>query len=112
MQSARRQKYCNGYSDTVFKGKRITCRKSGALQHNTEKAEDHPYIAVYKSRCGSIRVDKSRGNISEEFAVKAQALAKDYLTRAKQESEYAQKQYLTDMQKDNIYRKAATLLNK
>jgi hypothetical protein len=111
MQSARRQKYCNGYSDIVLKGKRITCRKAGAMRHNTEKADNHPYIAVYKSRTGSIRVDKSRGNISEEFAAKAQKLAKDYLMRAKQEPEYANEQYLADMQKDNIYRKTAMLLN-
>ncbi|MDD4492946.1 MAG: DUF6076 domain-containing protein [Eubacteriales bacterium] len=112
MQSARRQKYCNGYSDISLKGKRIACRKAGAMRQNTEKATDHPYIAVYKSRTGSIRVDKSRGNISEEFAVKAQKIAKDCLMRAKQEPEYARKQYLTDMQKDSIYRETARLLNK
>lgn len=111
MQSARRQKYCNGYSDITLKGKRITCRKAGAMRQNIEKAADHPYISIYKSRTGSIRVDKSRGNITKEFAAKAQKIAKDYLTKARQDPDYAKKQYLVDMQKDDIYSKAAKLLN-
>lgn len=111
MQSARHQKYCNGYSDETYKGKRLTCRKVGALRQNKEKAVDHPYISIYKSRCGSIRVDKSRGNITEEFANKALKLAKDYLTKAKQDLEYAKKQYLADMQKDALYAETVRLLN-
>lgn len=111
MQSARHQKYCNGYSDEIYKGKRLTCRKVGALRQNKEKAVDHPYISIYKSRCGSIRVDKSRGNITEEFANEALKLVKDYLTKAKKEPEYAKKQYLADMQKDTLYAKTVQLLD-
>lgn len=111
MQSARRQKYCNGYSDIVFKGKRLTCRKAGALKQNTEKAGDHPYIAVYKNRTGGIRVDKSRGNITQEFAETAVQIAKEHLELAKQNPEYAKKQYIADMQKDTLYTETAKRLN-
>jgi len=111
MQSARHQKYCNGYSDETYKGKRLTCRKVGALRQNKEKSVDHPFVSIYKSRTGSIRVDKSRGNITEEFANEALKLAKDYLTKAKKEPEYAKKQYLADMQKDTLYAKTVQLLD-
>lgn len=111
MQSARRQKYCNGYSDITFKGKRLPCRKAGALKQNTEKSTDHPYISIYKSRTGSIRVDKSRGKITEEFAEAGMRLAKEHLARAKKEPEYAKKQYLADMTKDNLYAEIVKALN-
>lgn len=110
MQSARHQKYCNGYSDETYKGKRLTCRKVGALRQNKEKSVDHPFVSIYKSRTGSIRVDKSRGNITEEFANKALKLAKDYLTKAKKEPEYAKKQYPVDMKKDNLYAEVIRIL--
>lgn len=110
MQSARHQKYCNGYSDEIYKGKRLTCRKVGALWQNKEKSVDHPFVSIYKSRTGSIRVDKSRGNITEEFANEALKLAKDYLTKAKQEPEYAKKQYPVDMKKDNLYAEVIRIL--
>lgn len=111
MQSARHQKYCNGYSDEKLKGKRLTCRKVGSMRQNKEKAEDHPYISVYKSRCGSIRVDKSRGHLNDEFVAKAMELAKEYLNKAKLSPEYAKKQYLTDMAKDNLYAEVIRILN-
>jgi hypothetical protein len=110
MQSARHQKYCNGYSDETYKGKRLTCRKVGALRQNKEKSVDHPFVSIYKSRTGSIRVDKSRGNITEEFANEALKLAKDHLTKAKQEPEYAKKQYPVDMKKDNLYAEVIRIL--
>ena len=111
MQSARHQKYCNGYSNETMKGKRLTCRKVGSMRQNKEKAEDHPYISVYKSRCGSIRVDKSRGHLNDEFVAKAMELAKEYLNKAKLSPEYAKKQYLTDMAKDNLYAEVIRILN-
>lgn len=81
------------------------------MRQNKEKSVDHPFVSIYKSRTGSIRVDKSRGNITEEFANEALKLAKDYLTKAKKEPEYAKKQYLADMQKDTLYAKTVQLLD-
>ena len=38
-------------------------------------------------------------------------LAKEYLNKAKLSPEYAKKQYLTDMAKDNLYAEVIRILN-
>lgn len=113
MKSARRQIYCNGYSNETQKnGTRLTCRQVGAMWQRNEKADADPVKQTYESRTGSIRVDKSRGNITEEFAKIALSLARDKKHKALQDHEYMKKQYIADMQKDKLYRDVAELLKK
>lgn len=112
MQSARKQKYCNGYSDEYLKDKRLTCRKVGAMRKQAEAANDNPVKALCKNRCGCIRVEKSRGVITPEFAEAAINLAIEHRYTALQKPEYAKKQYALDMAKDKLYQDTAERLKK
>lgn len=113
MQTARRQVYCNGYSkEYLNNGKRLTCRQVGAMWQRNEKADADPVKQIYESRTGSIRVDKSRGNITADFAEAALRLARDRKHKALQDHEYMKNRYYTDMQKDKLYRDTAEFLKK
>lgn len=103
MQSAARQKYCNGYAPFKLKGKPITCRKYAARINRKELVEGNPVIRLYKNRCSAIRVEKSRETISPEFAAAALDLAKRRMQLAKQNSEYANGQYLSDISREKLY---------
>lgn len=103
MQSAARQKYCNGYAPFKLKGKPITCRKYAARINRKELVEGNPVIRLYKNRCSAIRVEKSRETISPEFAAAALDLAKRRMQLAKQNPEYANGQYLSDMSREKLY---------
>ena len=111
MTSARRQKYCSGYAPFLIKGKRIPCRKYGARINRKEYAEDNPLIAIYKNRCSAIRVEKSRGTITEEFASAARALAKEHKQQALHNNAYAARQYGTDMSREKLYADTDKKLN-
>lgn len=113
MQSARRQVYCNGYSNEYQEnGNRLTCRQVGAMWKRNEKADADPVKKIYESCTGKIRVDKSRGKITQEFAKAASSLARDRQHQALQDHEYMKKQYALDMQKNKLYRDTAELLKK
>lgn len=82
------------------------------MRQNKEKAEDHPYISVYKSRCGSIRVDKSRGHLNDEFVAKAMELQRNITwTKAKLSPNTLKKQYLTDMAVATTFYEVIRILN-
>lgn len=68
MTSARKQKYCNGFSPYMLRGKRTTCRKYAASIKRKERQEDNPVVAIYEKRASAIRAEKSRGTITSEFA--------------------------------------------
>lgn len=104
MQSATRQKYCTGYAPFKLKGKAITCRKYAARINRREYAKDNPLVYIYKNRCSAIRMEKRRGTITEEFAKVALGIAKESLERAKNEPEYANGQYETDMSREKLYK--------
>ena len=106
MTSARRQQYCNGIAPYEVRGKKTTCRKYAASIHRKELAAADPVIDLYNRRCAAIRVEKGRQTISPEFAKAAKALAKEYKLRAKQDAEYAKKQYLLDMSREQLYAEA------
>lgn len=103
MTSARRQQYCNGISPYERKGKQLTCRKYAASINRKELAAADPVVDLYNRRCAAIRTEKGRGTISEEFAEAAKKLAKEYKFRAQQDTEYAKKQYIVDMQREKLY---------
>lgn len=106
MTSARRQQYCNGIAPYEVRGRKITCRKYAASIHRKELAAADPVIDLYNRRCAAIRVEKGRQTISPEFAKAAKALAKEYKLRAKQDAEYAKRQYLLDMSRERLYAEA------
>lgn len=97
------QRYCNGLSNEVVNGSRLTCHQVAAKRNKKESSKSDPRKDVYRSRTGSIRVDESRGIISKDFSQKAKALAKEYLERAIVDFEYAVNHYREDMKKDNLY---------
>lgn len=103
MTSAKRQMYCNGYAPVLLKGRKITCRKYAARMSEKERAADNPLTVIYKNRSSAIRVEKSRGTISEEFADVALRLAKENWQKAKFDDIYAEQQYAHDMERENLY---------
>ena len=107
MLTARRQKYCNGYAPFKHNGKRVTCRRYAASINLKERCENDPALRIYRNRCGSIRVDKSRGKITPEFAELATRLAEDRMYRAVEETEYELTQYPRDMEKKKLYEDTA-----
>lgn len=113
MQSARRQVYCNGYSnETLENGTRLTCRQVGAKLKRAERADADPVKQEYERRRSAIRAELSRKYITAEFAEAAKQLARDHKLQALKDHDYMKKQYFADMQKDKLYRDSAELLKK
>ena len=103
MQSAARQKYCSGYAPFMLKGKPITCWKYAARTNRKELVEGNPVIRLYKNRCSTIRNEQKRGTVTPEFAAAAKALAKSRMQLAKQNHEYTNEQYISDMSREKLY---------
>ena len=103
MASAARQKYCTGYAPFKLKGKAITCRKYAARINRKELAAGNPVIRIYKNRCSVLRMERKRGTVTEEFAATALDLAKERMQRAKEDAEYANSQYESDMSREKLY---------
>ena len=111
MTSAARQKYCTGYAPFKVKGKAITCRKYAARVNRKELADGNPVIRIYKNRCSAIRVERQRVKIDNTLATAALALAKEYMQLAKNDPDYANGQYETDMSRERLYAEADRRLN-
>lgn len=111
MTSAARQKYCTGYAPFKVKGKAITCRKYAARINRKELADGNPVIRIYKNRCSAIRVERQRVKIDNALATAALALAKEYMQLAKNDLDYANGQYETDMSRERLYAEADRRLN-
>jgi len=107
MTSASRQQYCNGYAPVLLKGRKITCRKYAARMSEKERAADNPITVIYRNRTSAIRVERSRGKITREFADIALRLAKEKWQMAKFDDEYAQNKYERDIARDNLYNETA-----
>lgn len=103
MTSTARQKYCTGYAPFKLKGKAITCRKYAARINRKELAAGNPVIRIYKNRCSVLRMERKRGTVTEEFASTALDLAKERMQRAKEDAEYANSQYESDMSREKLY---------
>ncbi len=109
MTNSHLQRYCNGLSGIKNRaGKELTCRAVGKRRRQQELAENDPILRKYKTVCNGIRKDVSRGNISEEIAEAAKKAAKDCKERAKQNNEYANGAYFTDMNKNRLYAAVTT----
>ena len=103
MTAAARQKYCTGYAPFKLKGKAITCRKYAARINRKELAAGNPVIRIYKNRCSVLRMERKRGTVTEEFAAAALDLAKERMQQAKEDTEYANSQYESDMSREKLY---------
>lgn len=103
MTSARKQKYCNGFSPYMLRGKRTTCRKYAASIKRKERQEDNPVVAIYEKRASAIRAEKSRGTITSEFASMATFVAKNNMLRAQESYEYLTTRYAKDMSRKKLY---------
>lgn len=113
MQSARRQKYCSyGTAPELYHGEKISCRRYAIIRGKAERAKDNPIKAAYEKRCAAIRSEKSRGTISAEFAMAAQAMAKCRLEQAEEDDAYAAKAYYTDLGRTKLYADAEKRLNR
>ena len=106
MTSARRQRYCSGMSPYTFRGKQISCKQYAASINRKELATADPVVDIYNRRCGAIRSEKSRGTITAELAAKAKELALEHKLHAQEDPQYANTQYLLDMQRNALYAEA------
>jgi len=68
-------------------------------------------IRIYKNRCSAIRVERQRVKIDDALATAALALAKEYMQFAKNDPDYANGQYETDMGRERLYAEADRRLN-
>lgn len=104
MESLRKQKYCTGFAPLdITDGKELTCRQYAAMVGRKELAGNDPVKDIYTKRCACIRSEASRGKISEDFAEAAKNLAKELKTRYDYNKKYTFKEYLRDMERDNLY---------
>lgn len=98
MESARRQKYCNGIAPVLSRsGKKITCRKYATQINRKERAADDPVTAAYNTRMNYIRKNESRGIFDHEYACIAKEYAAYCLERANLDDEYLSSRYYQDM---------------
>ena len=104
MENQKKQIYCKGispYKDD--NGEYYSCSQQGVRNHEPQIAENEPLHAMYNARRDSIRKEKNRGKISVEFAELARITAREYLNQALRIPAYAQKQYESDLKKENLY---------
>ena len=111
MTSAARQKYCTGYAPFKVKGKAITCRKYAARINRKEYADANPIVRLYKNRCSALRMERKRGKHDDVLTNTALDVAKEYMQRAKNDPNYANGQYETDMSRERLYAEADRRLN-
>ena len=94
-----------------MKGKAVTCRKYAARINRKEYADANPIIRLYKNRCSAIRVERKRVKIDDALATAALALAKEYMQLAKNDPDFANGQYETNMSREKLYAEADRRLN-
>jgi len=103
MESARKQKYCNGTApEKSHSGKTITCRKYATSIKRKERAADDPVVAAYITRMNYIRKNESRGIFNHEYALVAKTYALACRERADLDDEYLKNGYYQDMSSKNF----------
>lgn len=55
-------------------------------------------------------MERKRGTVTEEFAATALDLAKERMQRAKEDAEYANSQYESDMSREKLYAEVDKML--
>ena len=100
--NARRQKYCTGYAPEEYGG--LTCVQVGNRmgREAREKAENRPAIVQYHQAVNAIDKRIERGTLERDIAVKAKAHAKELISGAITDADYANGKYKEDMTPDAL----------
>ena len=100
--NARRQKYCTGYAPEEYGG--LTCVQVGNRmgREEREKAENRPAIVQYHQAVNAIDKRVERGTLEREIAAKAKAYAKELVSGAIADADYANGEYKEAMTPDAL----------
>ena len=100
--NARKQKYCTGYAPEEYGG--LTCVQVGNRmgREAREKAENRPAIIQYHQAVNAIDKRVERGTLEREIAAMAKALAKELVSGAIVDADFANGEYKNDMTPDAL----------
>ena len=100
--NARRQKYCTGYAPEEYNG--LTCVQVGNRmgREEREKAENRPAIIQYHQAVNAIDKRVERGTLERANAARSKARAKELVSGAIVDAEYANGKYKEDMTPDAL----------
>ena len=100
--NARRQKYCTGYAPEEYGG--LTCAQVGNRmgREAREQASTHPITVRYHQSVNAIDKRVERGTLERDIAVKAKAHAKELISGAITDADYANGEYKIDMNPDAL----------
>lgn len=100
--NARRQKYCTGYAPEEYGG--LTCVQVGNRmgREAREKAENRPAIIQYHQAVNAIDKRVERGTLEREIAAMAKTLAKELVSGAIVDADFANGEYKNDMTPDAL----------
>ena len=100
--NARRQKYCTGYAPEEYGG--LTCVQVGNRmgREAREKAANYPAIIQYHQAVNAIDKRVERGTLERAIAARAKARAKELVSGAITDAEYANGKYKEDMTLDAL----------
>ena len=98
--NARRQKYCTGYAPEEYGG--LTCVQVGNRmgREAREKAANRPAIVQYHHAVNAIDKRVERGTLEREIAARAKTRAKELVSGAIVDADYANGKYKEDMTPD------------
>ena len=100
--NARRQKYCTGYAPEEYGG--LTCVQVGNRmgREEREKAANRPAIVQYHQAVNAIDKRVERGTLERDIAAKAKTRAKELVSGAIVDADYANGKYKEDMTPDAL----------
>lgn len=100
--NARRQKYCTGYAPEEYGG--LTCVQVGNRmgREKREKAANHPAIVQYHQAVNAIDKRVERGTLEREIAARAKSRAKELVSGAIADADFANGDYKNDMTPDAL----------
>lgn len=100
--NARRQKYCTGYAPEEYGG--MTCVQVGNRmgREEREKAENRPAIVQYHQAVNALDKRVERGTLERETGARAKAHAKELVSGAIVDADYASGEYKNDMNPDAL----------
>ena len=100
--NARRQKYCTGYAPEEYGG--LTCVQVGNRmgREEREKAANRPVIVQYHQAVNALDKRVERGTLEGETGARAKAHAKELVSGAIVDADYANGKYKEDMIPDAL----------
>ena len=100
--NARRQKYCTGYAPEEYG--RLTCVKVGNRmgREAREQAAANPITVQYHQAVNALDKRVERGTLEREIAARAKARAKELVSGAITDADFANGEYKNDMNPDAL----------